>query len=183
MRRLSLLSLAMVAATAAAAGCGEEPAPTPRPPVQLAVTAPRDTETTREATIVVSGTVSPARARVVVLGEPVAVDGGSFSTTIELREGPNVVDVGASAAGRRAVWRAVRVTRRSLIRLPDLVGREEDDARSALDDLGLDVEVTNDDDFFDALRRGPRRVCLSTPAGGTEVSAGTEVEIVVSRSC
>jgi hypothetical protein len=151
--------------------------------VQLALTAPADTATTREASVRVSGHVVPATARVVVLGERVGVSGGDFSTAVDLREGPNVIDVGASAPGRRAVWRALRVTRRSAIRVPDLLGREEDDAKDALTELGLVVRVTNDDGLLDALRGGPRIVCSMDPDVGTRVAAGGEVEIVVSRTC
>jgi len=179
--RALLLLTAVLGAVAAA--CGDDPAPAPRPPVQLAITAPRDAETTSDPTIVVGGTVSPANARVVVLGEVVAVEGGSFSTSVDLREGPNVVDIGASAAGRRAVWRALRVTRRSTIRLPTLVGREADDVRSELADLGLVVRVTDDDNLLDAFRGGPQLVCQSDPAEGTRVASGAEVEIVVSKTC
>lgn len=181
MPRALLLLPAVLAATVA--GCGDEPAPAPRPPVQLALTAPADTATTREATVRVSGRVVPASARVIVLGEPVTVIGGGFSASVDLREGSNVIDVGASAAGHRAVWRALRVTRRSTIELPDLVGREEDDAKAALTDLGLVAAMTNDDDLIDAFRRGPRFVCRTDPGAGTQIAAGGEVELVVSRTC
>jgi hypothetical protein len=132
---------------------------------------------------VVTGTVAPAGARVIVLGDRVPVSGGSFSTSVDLQEGANVIDVGASAPGRRAVWRALRVTRRSTIRMPDLVGTEEDEAKASLADLGLTVRVTNDDDLLDAFRGGPRVVCVSVPDAGAQVPADTEVEIVVSRTC
>jgi hypothetical protein len=173
--------LAFVAATAV--GCGDERPPNPRPSVVLTLTGPRDAGTTREATVAISGSVVPAGARVVVLGERVAVNGGGFSTNVDLREGPNVIDVGASAPGRRAVWRAVRVMRRSMIRMPVLGGVEEDAARAQLEGLGLAVQVTNDDDLLDAFRGGPRVVCATVPEAGTQLKAGEEVEIVVSRTC
>jgi hypothetical protein len=168
---------------ATVAGCGDEPAPTPREPVRLAITAPRDAATTSEATVVVSGSVAPAGARVIVVGRRVAVGDGRFSTTVELREGTNVIDVGGSAPLRRATWRAVRVTRRSTIGIPELVGRDEDDAKAALSDLGLAVEVTNDDDLLDVFRRGPRIVCRTSPDAGVRVHPGAPVEIVVSKTC
>jgi len=164
-------------------GCGDDPAPPPRPPVKLTLTAPRDAGTTRESSVAVTGTVAPSTARVIVLGERVAVSGGSFSTSVDLDEGSNVIDVGASAPGRRAVWRALRVTRRSMIRMPGLVGSEEDDAKAQLADLGLGVQVTNDDDLLDAFRGGPRLVCLTDPEAGAQLSAGAEVELVVSKTC
>ena len=136
-----------------------------------------------ESSVAVTGTVVPRDARVIVLGERVAVVGGSFSASVDLREGANVIDVGASAPGRRAVWRALRVTRRSIVRMPDLPGTEEDDAKATLTDLGLDVRVTNDDDLLDALRGGPRVVCVTIPDAGTQLSPGAEVEVVVSKTC
>ena len=182
MRRSLLLLPAMLAATAA--GCGDQPPAPPRPPVQLSLTAPSDGAVAREATVQVSGRVSPVSARVIVLGERVAVqDGGGFSTSVDLREGSNVIDVGASAAGRRAVWRALRVTRRTIIRMPDLVGSQEDAARRTLEDLELRVRVVNDDDLLDAFRRGPRIVCETSPEAGAEVAPGAEVEVVVSKTC
>jgi hypothetical protein len=180
-RRLALLLLPGLAAPLAA--CGDEPAPAPREPVRLAITAPRDAATTSEATVVVRGTVAPSTARVIVVGRRVAVGGGGFSATVELREGTNVIDVGASAPMRRATWRAVRVTRRSTIRMPDLAGREQDDAEAALSDLGLAVAVTNDDDLLDAFRRGPRTVCHTNPDAGARLDPGARVEIVVSKTC
>lgn len=181
MRRPPLPLLAVLAAIVA--GCGNEPAPPPRAPVQLALAAPRDTGTTGESSVAVTGTVVPRDARVLVLGERVAVVGGSFSTSVDLREGTNVIDVGASAPGRRAVWRALRVTRRSIVRMPDLLGTDEDEAKATLADLGLDVRVRNDDDLLDALRGGPRVVCTTIPQAGTQLSPSAQVEIVVSKTC
>jgi Glucodextranase, domain B/PASTA domain len=179
-RRLLLL---LPAVLAAAVGCGDEAPPPPRPPVQLSLTAPSDGAVAREPTVQVSGRVSPSGARVIVVGERVAVNGGGFSTSVDLREGSNVIDVGASAAGRRAVWRALRVTRRSVIRMPEVVGTEEDAARSTLAGLDLRVRVVNDDDLLDAFRRGPRIVCSTTPEAGAELRPGAEVEVVVSKTC
>ena len=179
------MRLLLVAAVlgASLAGCGDEPSPRPRPLVSLTLTAPRDAAVVREATAQVTGSVVPSSARVIVLGQRAAVNGGSFSARVDLHEGANIIDVGASAPGRRAVWRALRVTRRSTVRLPDVVGREADEARAILDDLGLAVTVTNDDDLIDAFRRGPRLVCLSDPSAGTLLRPGSEVELVVSRTC
>lgn len=173
----------LLAAAASLGGCGEEPAPPPRPPVVLSLSSPRNMETTREPSVLVSGTVRPATARVIVLGSRVTVRGGGFSTTVDLREGTNIVDVGASAPGRRAVWRALRVTRRTRVRVPDLLGRTEDEALAAVADAGLEANVRNDDDLIDAFRRGPRIVCAADPAGGVEVVPGSEVELVVSKTC
>jgi len=173
----------LLALAASVAGCGDDPLEAPRAPVQLTLSAPRDGGTTGEATVEVVGSVVPANARVIVRGSQVLVDGGGFSRAVELREGSNVIDVGASSPGMRTAWRALRVTRRSRVRVPELVGSEEDAARTALDELGLKVRVVNDDDLLDAFRRRPTIVCSTDPPSGTQVEAGAEVEIVVSKTC
>lgn len=183
MRRALLVLAALLPAVVVVAGCGEDPPPRPRPPVGLTLSAPADGSTTRELTVVVAGSVAPANARVIVRGEVATVSGGAFSHSVALDEGANVIDVGASAAGRRAVWRALRVTRSSKVRMPVLVGQQQDAARSVLEGLGLEVDVVNDDDLIDAFRGGPRLVCSTDPDAGSQVDAGAEVEIVVSRTC
>lgn len=165
------------------AGCGDDRLAKPRKPVKLTLTAPRDGVTTREATATVSGSVAPARSRVLVLGQRVSVSGGRFETSVDLREGSNVIDVGASATGARATWRALRVTRSSKIELPDVRRQETVDAVKTLEDLGLDVTVTIDDGLFDAFRSGPRVVCSSDPENGTQVQPASAVELVVSKKC
>lgn len=178
-----LLLLLLPLATAAA-GCGADNRPsTPRQPVQLTLSAPLDGATTREASVQVSGVVVPAAARVLVVGERASVSEGRFSAAVALREGTNVIDIGASAPGRRATWRALRVSRHSTIVMPAVVGREEGAARGALENLGLNVTVNNDDDIIDAFRGGPELVCASRPDGGAQVKPGSNVELVVSKTC
>jgi hypothetical protein len=168
---------------AVAAGCGEAPRATPRQPVQLTLSAPQDGATTKQETVRVAGRVAPRTARVLVRGERVPVRDGRFVTVVDLREGSNVIDVGASAPGARATWRALRVTRRSRVALPDVVGSEADAAESALTALGLEVRIAVDDDLLDVFRDGPRVVCSTDPDGGTELLPGSEVEVVVSKKC
>ena len=172
-----------MAVAAVVAGCGDTPPPAPRAPVQLTLSSPADGATTREAAVQISGRVSPVNARVIVLGEQVSADGGVFSATVDLREGANVVDVGASAPGMRATWRALRVTRRSKVGVPELVGQEADPARTTLEGLGLKVEIVNSDDLLDAFRRGPRLVCDTDPQAGAQVDAGAQVTVVISKTC
>jgi hypothetical protein len=175
---LLLLSLATIAA-----GCGGEPRAAPRKPVLLTLTAPQDGATTRDGSVVVRGRVSPLRSRVLVMGARVGVSEGRFETTVDLREGTNVIDVGAAAPGARATWRAVRVIRHSKIRLPDVVGSEPTDATAALEGLGFRVKVSVDDDLLDAFRRRPRIVCRSDPEAGAQLDPGSEVELVISKTC
>jgi hypothetical protein len=177
------LSLLLVLLAATVAGCGEERAKPPRKPVVLTLSAPQDGATTREDTVQVGGSVTPASARVLVRGERATVSGGRFSAAVDLREGTNVIDVGAAAPGWRASWRALRVTRHSRIRLPDVLGRETVDAVGVLEARGFDVRVTNDDGLLDAFRDRPRVVCLTDPEPGTPLLPGSEVEVVVSKTC
>src|SRR5215207_4465072 len=110
---MRICSIAAVLALAVlAAACGEEPRP-PRaePQVQLTLAAPGDAGTTRDEAVEVSGSVKPARASVTVLGREVDVDGGRFATKVALEPGANLIDVAASAAGRRPDFAALRVVR------------------------------------------------------------------------
>lgn len=178
------LSLLLVLLAATAAGCGDDDAPPPpRKPVVLTLSAPQDGATTRDDAVQVSGSVVPASSRVLVYGLRVAVSGGRFSSPVDLREGTNVIDVGAAAPGWRATWRALRVIRDSKIRLPDVTGRETADAVRALEGRGFEVHVTNDDGLLDAFRDRPRVVCATDPSPGTDIEPGSEVEVVVSKTC
>ena len=120
----SVLVVAFLAA--AAVGCGGENEPRaqrPAPAVDLSVTAPNDLATVREETVQVEGTVAPANADVLVLGQKAPVSGGgSFSATVSLEPGANVIDVMATAPGRGPALTAFRVTR----------GQEQDRHREAL---------------------------------------------------
>lgn len=181
-RALSLLLLTALAATGAGCGKARRPAP-PRPPVRLTISAPQDLGTTRSPNVQVSGDVAPLTAHVLVVGELVPVTGGHFSTSVALREGTNVIDVGASAPGTRPTWRALRVTRHSMVQLPELLGHDADQAKATLQGLGLTVNVTNDDDLIDAFRGGPELVCDSDPEGGAQVQPASAVQLVVSKTC
>ncbi len=175
--------LVLLPVFAGATGCGQRTVDPPRRPVQLTLSEPQDSTTTREATVRVSGSVAPTTARVLVMGERVAVSGGRFSTAVDLREGVNVIDIGAAAPGARATWRGLRVTRHSKIELPDLIGRDADEARDAVSALGLKPRVINDDGLLDAFRSRPRIVCSTLPEAGSELTPDAEVDLVVSKTC
>jgi hypothetical protein len=177
------LSLLLVLLAATAAGCGDDPAPPPRKAVVLTLSAPQDGATTRADAVQVSGRVVPASSHVLVHGLRVAVRGGRFSAPVDLLEGTNVIDVGAAAPGRRATWRALRVIRHSKIRLPSVLGRQTADAVAALEGRGFEVHVTNDDGLLDAFRSRPRVACATDPTPGTELEPGSQVELVVSKTC
>src|SRR5688572_24062480 len=110
MRRRIVASLAL-AALLSACGGGEAPTP-PRaePKVALTLGGPADAAVLAEETVMLRGTVRPAGARVHVRGREVPVQRGAFSTEVALAPGANLIDVSASARGRRpdfAVWRVV----------------------------------------------------------------------------
>src|SRR5919204_5452998 len=131
-------SLLVLLAAIGAAGCGGSSSPKP---THLHVTAPADQAVVHDGSVVVRGRVAPEGATVLVVGRRAAVSGRSFSARVPLREGANVIDVGASAPGRLPVWRALRVGRRTLVRLPDLGGDSRDDAVDQIRALGLVPEV------------------------------------------
>ena len=62
--------------------------------------------------------------------------------------------------------------------LPPLVGREETAARAALEELGLDLDITTEVGYDDDLPVGT--VLEAAPAGGTTVEEGTDVTLVIS---
>lgn len=62
--------------------------------------------------------------------------------------------------------------------LPPLVGRDVSAARTALEELGLDLTVTTETGYDDAL--APGTVLGATPAGGATVEEGTAVVLTVS---
>ena len=177
------LCLLLVLLATSVAGCGDTPPEPPRKPVVLTLSAPQDGSTTREDAVRVGGSVMPVNARVLLRGERVTVSDGRFSAPVALREGTNVIDVGAAAPGWRATWRALRLTRRSKIRLPAVLGRETVDAVGALEARGFEVRVTNDDGLLDAFRERPRVVCRTDPEPDSLLQPGSEVEIVVSKTC
>jgi Glucodextranase, domain B/PASTA domain len=167
------------------AGCGGEDAarrPAPRP-VKLSISSPDDTAVVRGRMLEVRGVVSPATARVRVLGRPAAVSGGSFSAVVPIEQGANVVDVAATAPGRATALAAFRVTRDERVTVPALAGTVLQDVEDQLGGLGLEVESERGGGLFDSLLPGDPVVCEQKPAAGTRVRRGTTVRVVVAKSC
>jgi hypothetical protein len=185
MRLQPVLVLACLAA--AAAGCGGDgEKPTQRPPaaVDLTVSAPDDMSTVRAESVEVKGTVTPASAAVLVLGQRASVSGGgTFSATVPLQPGANVVDVMATASGRGPALAAFRITREVPVVVPDLGGKTADEARSALGGLGLKAEVEEGGGLLEDLLPGDPAVCTQDPRAGAQVRRGASVHVVVSKSC
>ena len=170
--------------TLALAGCGGDAKPVPDPPaVRLTIEAPPDTSTVKEDSVELRGRVSPGRASVEVGGEAAAVANGSFSKTVKLEEGVNVIDVNASMPGRSAAFAALRVTYDPRVTVPDLTGVVDDEAADKIDSLGLEASLEAVGGLFDELRSGPRRVCESDPPAGTVVDPGSGVTLKTAKRC
>jgi Glucodextranase, domain B/PASTA domain len=185
MRRATLIGASCAALMPALAGCGggeERREPSLRP-VRLEVTAPVDAAIVRGGTLDVRGRVSPAGANVRVLGRPAEVSGGTFTAVVALEHGRNIVDVAATAPGRRTTLAAFRVTRDERVTVPDLAGVGARDVEGEIEPLGLRVEVRRGGGLLDRLLPGDLVVCDQEPAGGTQVRRGRTVRVTVARSC
>jgi hypothetical protein len=175
------LVLPLLLAGGLASGCGGD-GPAERP-VRLEITAPTDAAVVHDGSVEIRGLVHPRGARVVVLGRPARVARGEFRAVVPLREGSNLIDVGASARGAAPAWNALRVTREVLVRLPDLIGATEGDAIDRLDSLGLPAEVEKEGDLLDELLGGDWIVCESDPPPGSDVQRGAGILLTVAKGC
>jgi hypothetical protein len=181
-----ILVLACLAA-AAVAGCGgtDQPrAQKPQTPVALKISSPADTTTVRSETVEVKGTVEPAGASVLVVGQKAPVSGGgSFTATVALEPGANVIDVMATAAGRGPALTAFRVTREMPVTVPDLGGKKPDEVEQTLSNIGLAADIEKGGGLIEDLLPGDPAVCEQDPDPGTQVKRGSRVHVVVSKSC
>jgi len=163
------------------AGCGDDE-PTRR--VQLTLVTPSDGAVVHTDSVEVTGRVSPPGARVLVGGRAATVTGGRFRASTPLNEGTNVIDVGASADDSRTSWAALRVSRQTLVRVPDLAGLGRDEAVGRLRDAGLRPEVEEQpESLLDRILGGSPAVCESTPGPEAELPRGATVRLLVSRGC
>lgn len=169
----------------AVAGCGGHGPSSPKaePRVRLQITAPSDTATVHRGTVDVRGRVAPATATVRVLGRPALVSDGTFTVVVPVDPGPNVVDVSASARGRRTALTAFRVTREQRIEVPDLQDVDVNDLEATLQALGLVLEEERGGGFLDQFVPRRLRVCEQDPVAGTPVQRGATVRVMVARSC
>ena len=173
-------SLALLVAASAIGGCGSGSDPRP---MRLHVSSPADAAVVHEDSVLVQGRVAPHGASVTVVGRPATVSGRTFSARVPLREGSNVIDVGASAPGRLPVWRAVRVGRQTLVKLPDLGGDDRDDAVDHVRGLGLVPQVHEKHGILDELLPGGWGVCSTKPDADAELPKGARVQLTVSKTC
>lgn len=168
------------------AGCGDDPpAPTPPPArVKLDLTVPRDGTVVRRDSVRLAGNVVPGTAAVSILGRPVEVQDGAFTTEIELDVGANVIDVMASSGRRRPAMAALRITRQVPVVMPDLVGASPDEARDRLAGLGLRPRIQERrGGILDQLLPIDASVCSTDPEAGTELTGGADVDVVISKLC
>jgi hypothetical protein len=166
---------------AAMAGCGDDE---PSRPVQLTLVTPADGAVVHTGSVEVTGRVSPPDARVIVGGQSATVTGGRFRANTPLREGSNVIDVGASADGARTSWAALRVARQTLVRVPDLAGLARDEAVGRLKDAGLRAEVEEEPgSLLDRLLGGEQTVCETSPGPEAELPRGASVRLIVAPGC
>jgi hypothetical protein len=180
-RRLLLLPSLLACALA---GCGGDDRPSaPLRAVQLSLASPADAGTVEGDAVEVTGRVVPARSSVRILGRDVDVTAGSFTTEVVLDEGANLIDVTASAPGRRPVSTALRVVREVPVEVPDLRGDDPEEAVETLEGLGLDAEVRRGGGLLDDLLPGEVAVCESDPEDGTRVRPGTTVTLEVAKVC
>jgi hypothetical protein len=162
------------------AGCGQGD---DSKAVGIRVSAPTNDVVVHDDAIEVRGRVQPADARVLVLGRRATVSRGRFSARVPLRQGSNVIDVGASADGAVTSWTAVRVSRVVVVEVPDLAGSSRGDAVDRLESLGLRAQVDESEGFLDRFLPGDPSVCETKPDAGTELPKGSRVRLTVSKTC
>ena len=131
----------------------------------------------------VRGTVTPGDASVRVAGEDAQVSGGEFIAEVELQPGGNVIDVTATAPGRRPATEAVRVRARHARAVPTSSARTSSKAIETLKAAGLDAPRSAAAAGSTACCRATISVCAISPAGGTLVEQGTRVVLQTAREC
>jgi hypothetical protein len=181
--RIPLIAGALGAALLLA-GCGGSSAPSRAPAVRLSIAAPRDMTSVRDGSVQLTGTVHPAGATVTVRGRRASIANGSWTASVALEPGVNVVDVLAASGSSKPALTALRVRRVVDIDVPDVTGLSADDAKQQLEDAHLVVKTQTDDGgFFDQLLGGDFKVCTTDPEPGTSVDPGSTVTVNLSRRC
>jgi hypothetical protein len=178
-RRLALI----LAAGLALSACGEAPRPASEPRVRLKLDVPDDGGQVRADRVEVHGTVTPADAAVQVAGSDAQVDGGEFTATVALQPGGNVIDVTATAPGRRPAADAVRVSRDIRVAVPPVVGLEVGAATAQLKKAGLKASEVDNDSWLERVLGGQVDVCDAQPGAGALVQPHATITLQTSRNC
>lgn len=176
------LAIATTVCAAVIGGCGSAAQPA-APPVRLSVDSPADGTTTLGSQVVVSGTVAPGAATVLVAGQQVAVSGGSFSARVPVRPGANVIDVLAGAPRAPAAMSAVRVYRLLPVAVPAVEGQSSSTAVTTLTRLGLRPRVHDVGGFLQSLLPMSEQVCSTDPPAGQLLAPGSAVQLQVAVFC
>ena len=179
MRRL----VPLLAAGLLLSACGETPRPATQPRVTLKLSAPDDGGTTRDERLEIRGTVTPGDSSVRIAGQDAEVSGGEFSAEVELLPGGNVIDVAATAPGRRPATDAVRVERDMRVPVPNVVGQESGQALETLKAAGLKPEEERGGSWIDRVLGGAVTVCATSPRAEALVDKGTRVIVQTARAC
>jgi bacillopeptidase F len=159
-------------------------APRPLAPLRLQLSSPADGTRVTSDSVTVAGSVSPpSAASVLVVGQRVALTGGTFSARVAVQPGSNIIDVLAGAPHARATMTAVRVYRLLDVTVPDLSGDSPSAATRALHALGLQFRFHDEDGFFDFLLPNSPQVCGSSPPAGRSVEPGSVVTLSVAKTC
>jgi hypothetical protein len=182
MRQMLVASL-LVLTAGLLAGCGSSTATPAEIAVHLSLSGPVDGSRVTAGSVLVSGTVTPADATVLVAGRGVAVAGGSFETQVALAPGQNIVDVLAGAPRSQPAMEAVRVFRQVDVPVPSVFGETIAAATAALRAGGLSARIVNNEPFYGFLLPGAPTVCTTSPPAGRPVPPGTVVTVNVSKSC
>ena len=164
-------------------GCGQTTAPTAAP-VKLTVNSPSDGSRVETSTATISGVVTPHSSQILVLGQGVSPSAdGSFSTTVTLSPGTNLVDVIASAPHSKPAMVSLRVVRYVMISVPNVSGKSPSAAAAALRAAGLKPELHGDSDPLAFLLPFPEQVCSQYPGAGTQVEPETAVALHLGKLC
>ena len=95
-----------------------------------------------------------------------------------------MIDITATAPGRRPATDAVRVERDIRVKVPPLVGMASDDAVAALRKLDLKERVNEGGSWLDRVLGGAMEVCTTLPPAGTLVDPETTVTLETApRGC
>jgi hypothetical protein len=180
-RRIWVLATALCC-LAALGGCGSATRPAP-PPVRLAIDSPVDGTTTLGGQVLVSGTVTPGAATVLVGGRQASVSAGAFSARVAIRPGMNVIDVLAGAPRAQAAMSALRVYRELPVAVPKLQGASASTATVELRRIGLKARVHVRGGFFQSLLPLSKHVCATEPPAGRLLAPGAVVAVEIAKVC
>jgi hypothetical protein len=182
-RVVLLRTVAAAAAALVVCACGQV-ARRPAGPVRLTLTSPADGSRIEASNATISGVVSPRSARVLVVGKAVKRGaGGSFSSTVSLEPGTNLIDVIASAPRARPAMTALRVIRYVLVTVPAVTGRSPGYAAAVIRGAGLKPQLDGDSNPFAFLLPLSEHVCSQSPSGGTQVNPNSTVTIRLGKLC